>query len=266
MFFKLELTTREARNPMNPKIVSPDKRSWWRKLLSKGVRIFIVLSVLVGLFMASSYLLARLPVNRGYQHATQDGVEVLLINNGVHVDLVIPLDEPSFRMRTLLEGGNYKTDPQLYTHAILGWGNRKFYLETQSWNDIKLSNVLFAFSGLGETTVHVDLTSGFLFSMKRERQRLLRLSQSQFVSLCEHIDRTLKKDALGKPLPIECEPYGNADCFFEGVGSYHLFRTCNVWVGEGLKQSGVRVGFWTVTPNSLFACLPEDAPTIEEFK
>ncbi|MCU0711257.1 MAG: TIGR02117 family protein [Pirellula sp.] len=240
-------------------VVSP-KKSRWRKLLMSGGRIFLAGVLLVVLFVASSFVLARIPVNRSFQHAVDDGIDILLINNGVHVDLVIPLDEPSFRMRPLLERGNYKTDPDLYTHATIGWGNRNFYLETPTWSDIKLTNVLYAFTGLGETTVHVELTTGFLFGLKRERQRLLRLSHSQFRSLCEHIERTLKKDNRGSPLPIACEPYGDADCFFEGVGRYHLFRTCNVWVGEGLKQSGVRVGFWTVTPNSLFACLPEDAP------
>ncbi len=164
------------------KVESASKKNWWRKLVSRGLRIFLVVALLVGLFMASSYLLARIPVNRGYQHAMDDGVEILLLNNGVHVDLVIPIDEPSFRMRELIDGGTYKTDPQMYTHAIFGWGNRKFYLETQSWDDLKLTNVLYAFTGLGETAVHVELTTGFLFNMKRERQRLLRLSQSQFGS------------------------------------------------------------------------------------
>ena len=131
------------------KVEAYPKKSWWRKLVSRGVRILALFLLLAGLFAACSYLLARIPVNRGYQHAMEDGVEILVVNNGVHVDLVIPLDDPSFPMRTLIEGGNYKTDPQLYTHAILGWGNRKFYLETQSWDDIKLTNVLYAFPGLG---------------------------------------------------------------------------------------------------------------------
>ncbi|MFY7877715.1 MAG: DUF2459 domain-containing protein, partial [Pirellula sp.] len=43
----------------------------------------------------------------------------------------------------------------------------------------------------------------------------------------------------------------------EAKGSYHLFRTCNVWAGAGLKKAGIRVGYWTVTPGLLFACLPK---------
>lgn len=243
-----------------PKVEASPKKTWWRKPVSIVTRALVVVIGAVVLFVACSYVLARIPVNSEYRHAIENGVEILVINNGVHVDLVIPLDAPSFPMRALIEGGNYKTNPMLYTHAVLGWGNRKFYLETQTWDDIKLTNVLYAFSGLGETTVHVELTTDLLFNVKRESQRLLRLSESQFRSLCEHIGQTLRKDAQGMPLPIPCEPYGNSDCFFEGTGSYHVFRTCNVWVGEGLRKSGVRVGLWTVTPNSLFACLPEEAP------
>lgn len=231
------------------------------RILGKWVLRFAVgFVLLVACFCLSVYVLARIPVNRGFQHTTGEFVEILLINNGVHVDLIVPLDASAFELRSIFQDGNYRTDPNLYSHAIVGWGNRKFYLETETWDDLKVSNVLYAFTGLGETTVHVDLTTDFLFRVKRDKQRLLRLSDSQFRSLCEHIVNTLKKDGQGNPIPIDCKPYGESDCFFEGNGSYHIFRTCNVWVGEGLKRGGVRVGVWTVTPNSLFACLPDDAP------
>ena len=239
-----------------------DRRRWIRAIFRFATRCVLVVFIFVGLFVASSFVLGRIPRNNGFQHAAEDGVEILIVSNGVHVDLIIPLDEPAFRMRPLFENGSYRSDSQLFTHAIVGWGNRKFYLETPSWNETKLSNVLYAFSGFGETAVHVDLTTSHWFGVKREKQRLLRLSNDQFKSLCEHIDGTIKKDAEGRSIPIDCKPYGNSDCFFEGGGKYHLFRTCNVWVGEGLRKSGVRVGVWTVTPKSLFACLPDNAPSL----
>jgi len=247
--------------PANHSLVgSASSKSLRRRWIVRIAKAFCVLIVISGLFPAVAFVLARIPVNRGFQHASDQGVEILLVNNGVHVDLIIPLDESCFPMRPWLGEGNYRSNPQNYSHAMVGWGNRKFYLETKTWGDLKLSNVLYAFCGLGETTVHVDLMDGYLFRMTTERQRLIRLSPPQFQALCTHIVATLKKDKEGGPIPIACEPYGNSDSFFEGVGNYHIFRTCNVWVAEGLKVAGVRVGVWTVTPDSLFACLPENAP------
>ncbi len=94
---------------INPE-VSP-KKKWWRKIVTQCIRALAALLLVIGLFVASSYVRARIPVNRHFQHATDDGVEILLINNGVHVDLVIPLDAPSFRMRPMLEGGTTKPIP-----------------------------------------------------------------------------------------------------------------------------------------------------------
>ena len=38
------------------------------------------------------------------------------------------------------------------------------------------------------------------------------------------------------------------DAFYDATGRYSAVRTCNEWVGEGLRRAGVRVGRWTPFP------------------
>jgi uncharacterized protein (TIGR02117 family) len=202
-------------------------------------------------------VLGRIPVNRDFEHADLNGVEILLINNGVHADLVVPLNHASFPMMQYLEHGKFMVQRDTFEYAIIGWGSRKFYLETETWDDLRVSTVGYALSGFDRTTVHVQLLSGMGWPMDATRK--IRIRPDQFAKLGEHIASSFRLANDGKGIPIAGARYRNDDAFFEGQGNYNLFRTCNVWVGEGLKKAGVRVGVWTVTPNALFASLPEDA-------
>jgi hypothetical protein len=42
-----------------------------------------------------------------------------------------------------------------------------------------------------------------------------------------------------------------SDAFFEGVGRFHIFRPCNIWVAQGLREAGISTGAWTPTTWSL---------------
>ncbi len=207
-------------------------------------------------FASMAWILGNTPVNRDFQHASiENGIEILVINNGVHADLVLPLNEPSFPWRDRLKEADFPIFDPENRYAIFGWGNRQFYMETRTWDDIKISNVMYAFAGMGDTVVHVELCRDLAWAT--QRSRLIRLSPDQFQRLSEHLLSTFHKQANGELSPIPDRHYGNSDAFYVGLGHYHLFRTCNVWAGSGLAKAGVRVGYWTLTPGLLFACLPE---------
>ncbi|MCU0790920.1 MAG: DUF2459 domain-containing protein, partial [Nitratireductor sp.] len=37
----------------------------------------------------------------------------------------------------------------------------------------------------------------------------------------------------------------------EGQGAFNIFRPCNIWVAEGLRQAGISTGAWTPTTFAL---------------
>lgn len=241
-------------NHLKPK---PLKRKTWLGFLWRWTFRTCLVSILAGLcFASTAWILGNTPVNRDFQHASiENGIEILVINNGVHADLVLPINEPSFPWRDRFKETDFPNFDPENRYAIFGWGNRQFYMETRTWDDIKISNVLYAFAGMGDTVVHVELCQDLAWATQRSRR--IRLSPDQFQRLSEHLLSTFRKQANGELSPIPDRHYGNADAFYEGLGHYHLFRTCNVWAGSGLAKAGVRVGCWTLTPGLLFACLPE---------
>ena len=231
-----------------------NRRTWFRFLIRWTFRSVGILVLLFILFAGTAWILGNMPINQDFKHAGEDGIDILLVNNGVHVDLVLPIDEKKFTWMEHLKPADFPAFDARYKFGMFGWGNRQFYMETQTWDDLKVSNVLFAFAGLGETVVHVELLQDLGWDETKSRR--IRLSPKQFQRLCQFVSRTFQHHANGNLLPIANAHYHQRDAFYEASGHYHLFRTCNVWVGSALAHSGVRVGRWTLTPDLLFACLP----------
>lgn len=233
----------------------PKPRTWKRFILRWAIRSVGTLVLAVLSFVLAAWILGNTPVNTDFQHAGDDGIEIMLINNGVHVDVVVPANSRHFHWLDLLRPENFRGFESKHQYAIFGWGNRKFYLETRTWNDLKVSNVLYSFAGLGETVVHVSLTDNI--NWPKERSRKIRITPEQFVRLSNYLLKTFKQSDDESLMVVPNAHYDDIDAFYEAKGHYHLFRTCNVWAGGGLAEAGVRVGYWTLTPDLLFSCLPE---------
>lgn len=73
---------------------------------------------------------------------------------------------------------------------------------------------------------------------------LVQVDAQQLAALCEYIQQSFVQEQ-GRPVMIDHPGYNEADRFFEGQGSYHLFRTCNQWTNGALREMGAEVGVWT---------------------
>ena len=74
----------------------------------------------------------------------------------------------------------------------------------------------------------------------------LTLSATQQAALTNTITTTF---ATTTALPIR--PFGPTDAFYPATGRFHLFHTCNDWIGETLRAAGLGFGIWTPTPQSV---------------
>jgi uncharacterized protein (TIGR02117 family) len=139
--------------------------------------------------------------------------------------------------------------------VAIGWGDRRFYLETPTWSDVKVANVLSAFFGFDETAMHVNWM--LRDPAENKRCRKLTLTPHQYESLCQHISRSFVSNDDGRAVPIEAPGYFETDRFYLAEGRYNVLRTCNTWTGTALEAGGVRVGVWTPLPWGVFWQLPE---------
>ena len=82
------------------------------------------------------------------------------------------------------------------------------------------------------------------------------LSEAAYRRLCDFIEGSFQKDASGAFVLVPGKGYGADDNFYEAVGSYHPFNTCNVWTNRGLKDCGVRTALWSPFPQGVLRHLP----------
>ena len=140
------------------------------------------------------------------------------------------------------------------SHIALGWGDRGFFLETETWDDFKISTATNALLLPSESCVHVSFTNPAAY----EDSVSVKISPAQYARLVEFICSTFDLDDQGNIVQIPGEAYSTNDAFFRAKGKYHFFNTCNSWVGRCLKVAGVRTPWFAPLPKTPMLYLPSD--------
>ncbi|MEO8243298.1 MAG: TIGR02117 family protein [bacterium] len=183
-------------------------------------------------------------------HAQIDGgplVRIGLLRGPIHYDLVLPLTpETRARFGFAAVQGVPILNPGA-RNLVVGWGSRAFYTTTGTYADLRLATIWHAITG-DAATLHLDVT-GDLTGI--DNLLWLDLSQTQRTALEQAVTATFSRDPLGQPQPLPVPPYGNTDAFYAAQGHFSALHTCNVWIGEMLRQSGLDFGQWTPTPQSV---------------
>jgi len=215
----------------------------WRRILR------LVLLFLIGvptLYLLAAVGLAFIPVNGDFVEP-QDGIEIQLVSNGIHVDFLLPITTEVMDWSQKLPRSAFGAASDRDDHVLFGWGNRVFYLETPKWSDLKVKNVFKAVFWPSDSVMHAQYIQG-TFEEARGVCRSLRISETAYRKLCAYIDASFRHDASGAFELIDGKSYGLTDNFYEGVGSYHALNTCNSWTNDGLKEIGVRTALWSPFP------------------
>lgn len=193
------------------------------------------------IYLFISLLLGFIPVNTGYEEATE-GIPVFIVSNGVHTDFVLPMKNDQMDWRDFFMPEDFGSLMNQATHIAFGWGDQGFYLNTPEWSDLKLKTALVALIVPSRSAMHVTLwgepETGPL-------ARKILVSRSQYTRIMDYIVRSFLMGPEGKPIRLDHPGYGKYDLFYESGLTFHLFRTCNVWTNTGLIRSGLRTSLWT---------------------
>ncbi len=74
-----------------------------------------------------------------------------------------------------------------------------------------------------------------------------------YADLASYIWKSFQHDQQGLPLLVHTDAqYGPDDAFYEAVGRYSLFHTCNTWANNALKSCGQRACLWTAFDEGIF--------------
>ncbi len=194
------------------------------------------------LLLPALYLLAALvgslvPVNRNWVEP-DDGVTVLLASNGIHADIIMPMRAHGLDWGPLLPVRHFAAADPGAGWVAFGSGERRVYLETPRWRDIKLRTIWSGLTG-GERVMHVERVSNPGYAT-----RAIRLRPHEYRRLWAAVRGDFDLDRAGHPKLLEAPGYGRSDAFYGATGKASALRTCNSWAAERLRIAGVRTSLW----------------------
>lgn len=198
--------------------------------------------------MLLAYILGRISVGETEKLANEK-IEIYLMNNGVHTDLVLPIRNAQVDWTNYFPIENTKGKDSSANFFSVGWGDKGFYLETPSWSQLKVSTAFKAAFWLSSAAVH---TTYYYELPKNQQKARIEISTKNYKKLIYYIKQSLMLKN-GKPVFIQTNAvYGSNDAFYEAVGSYSLFHTCNTWVNNALKSSDQKASLWTPFASGIF--------------
>ncbi len=201
--------------------------------------------LLIGLYMLAALAGSHVPANNGWKQPNE-GVDIFVETNGVHVSLVVPISAAGEDLSDLIRPDQL-SDPMLYgTHAMIGWGHGNVYRNAETWGDVKSGDIASAIIGSDFTTLHVY---HLIDPPPLPHRKKLRVTQEQFRSIIRQIRAMFRLDNEGQS--IAHPAYGVDNVFYDSHGHYSAIYTCNSWTGEILRNAGVRIGVWTPLPGGV---------------
>lgn len=220
-----------------------------KKALKITLKIFLAFFGFIFLYIIAVFSLSKITVNQ--EPDTKPEVEVYILTNGVHTDIVVPIKNEQIDWSKQIKFENTKIADSTYKYLAMGWGDKGFYLETPEWSDLKASVALKAATGLSTTAIHATY---YKKMTEADDCKKIMISKEQYDRLIKYIDESFQKDASGNFLNIKTNAnYGKTDAFYEANGSYSLFHTCNTWANSALKASGQKCCFWTALDSGIFS-------------
>jgi uncharacterized protein (TIGR02117 family) len=208
-----------------------------------------IIAIPLAYFLAALFL-GLVPANVAFhQPPPGQGITIFIRSNGIHTWIVMPKVSEEMDWRPYAQGAHLRDQRWAAAdHVAIGYGNREFYLNTPTWDDLSFRTAGQALIGGGSTLLHVEHVDR---PRADEWQRPIRIAPEQYRRLTAFIQRRFRLDPGGRPIPVLGRGYGPNDMFYEANGGYSFVMTCNEWTGRALRHAGLRTGLWTPFEQSI---------------
>lgn len=166
-------------------------------------------------------------------------VRVGLIRGPIHYDFLLPTTEGTRHALGFAETGGVPMHHPDVAYILAGWGSRKFYTATGTYRDLDPGIVWDAATG-DQSVLRIDVVGAF----DESDTSWVTLSKAGYAALLAFIADTQSGGVVAGG-------FTETDAFFEAHGAFDIFRTCNTWIGRGLRNAGHPFGRWTPTPHAV---------------
>lgn len=212
------------------------------RVLRAVLRTVLAVVAAVALYLGAAAVGGLVGGLGGAGRATDGPVRVGLVIGPIHTDLLIPLT-PAVRDRLAFAAGTLPFDDPRAEWLVVGWGARQFYTTTGTLADINAPSVFWGIVG-DDPVLRLDVTGRIT---DFTGVPLLSLDEATLARLVDRIAAEVPPGAA----PLDHPGFTQSDVFYPATGGFHALRTCNVWMGEVLRDAGIAWGVWTPTPQAV---------------
>ena len=169
--------------------------------------------------------------------------KIYILYNEMHTDIILKLTKNNKKWNRLFPL-KYKEKGYL----AFGWGDKETYLNTPTWNRLKISTILKALFINTPSLMHVSYYS----DIKRFKNiKIITLSKQQLQELEKSILKSFNFENNQY-----YKAYANNDLFYPSTHQYNLFHTCNTWTGDRLREANITMSYWTPLSQNVISSLP----------
>jgi len=201
------------------------------KMVKFILKFFILFIFITILYFLMAYFLTFLPSQKEQNRKQTEKIYILY--NEMHSDIVLTINGINRELKTHL----ISIIKDRNGYLAFGWGDKETYINTPTWNELKVSTTVKALFINTPSLMHVSFykrIDGF------KNLKKIKLSKEQKDVLEKNI---LKSFDLEKNRRYR--GYGKNDIFYSSIYSYNLFNTCNTWTGDRLREANISMSYWT---------------------
>ena len=212
--------------------------------------LFAILAIItfILIYVLITLVFSIIPVNKKVDN--QSNIDIYIHTNGVHTDIVLPIRIDTIDWSKKVKYSDTKGNDTIMKYISFGWGDKGFYLETPTWADLKFSISFKSAFGLGKSAMNVTYYKEIY---KSSDTRRINISKRQLYLINKYIEDSFVKNEKGGFINIKTDMvYGKDDAFYEAIGRYWLFKTCNTWTNTGLKTCEQKACLWTPLDKGIF--------------
>jgi uncharacterized protein (TIGR02117 family) len=210
------------------------------KIISKLLLLF--LSIII-LYISIAFLFSLFPTQTITFNSTEKRSQIYILYNNVHSDILFNLKDVSEEwIKNLPIVKNRKKG-----YIAFGWGDKETYMNTPTWDDIKISTAFKALFINTPSLVHITYYPNINYF---QDIKSININKEQDKKIKQSIFKTFNfKENFYKG-------YGYHDLFYNSNYKYNFIYTCNAWTGDILRRANIRVSYWTPFSYNIINSLP----------
>jgi len=200
-------------------------------------RLLTLLLAVPALYLTAALAGSLIPVNRRWAEPPR-GTTIYLADNGIHTDIIMPIESQGLDWAPLLPARDFDRAEPNAGFIAFGAGERRVYLDTPTWWDIRPRTIWSALAG-GDRVIHVQYVPSPYYAVRQ-----IRLRPEEYRRLWASIRAEFALDEHGGPQKIDHPGYGPSDAFYRSNGRESALATCNNWAAARLRIAGVKTSLW----------------------